>query len=391
MSRPTSDSGAPDRGDTRPAGDDLSARLHPPRVIRTSPQPDTPARPARLGLRRRPVVAHDMPDPDLPGPGLPDPDLPPPGLPDPDLPPPGLPDPDLPGPGLPEPTPEPTVDLRKPSGPSGVADPAPRGGRNLPAAIAVGVGLGAVTLGTLYAPPRWPFVVLICVAALAGSWELTTALRTLGARPALVPLAAGGIAMPVSAYQAGAEGLYLALVLTVLGCFLWRVADPTEGYLRDAVASALVAAYVPFLAGFAALLAAPGDGPRRVTVFVVLVVCNDVGGYAAGSRFGKHPMSPVISPKKSWEGLVGSLVLAAVAGAVLVGTLLDTSFLLGALLGVAIVASATLGDLGESMIKRDIGVKDLGTVLPGHGGVMDRLDSLLPSAAVAWLLLAWFV
>jgi phosphatidate cytidylyltransferase len=307
--------------------DDLSVRLHPPRVLRAGP-------PAVVATVQEPVAGQDA----------------------------------------------------APAAPA-----APRGGRNLPAAIAVGVGLGALTLATLYAPPRWPFVVLVVAAALAGSWELVGALRTLGARPAIVPLAVGGAAMSICAYRSGEEALFLALALTVLGCFVWRIADPSEGYLRDSVASGLVAAYVPFLAGFAALMAVPADGPRRVTLFVVLVVCNDVGGYAVGSRFGKHPMSPTISPKKSWEGLAGSVLFAAVGGAIGLSTMLHESFLLGAVLGIAMVASATVGDLGESMIKRDIGVKDLGSILPGHGGVMDRLDSLLPSAPVAWLLLAWFV
>ena len=128
-----------------------------------------------------------------------------------------------------------------------------------------------------------------------------------------------------------------------------------------------------------------------MTVFIATVVCSDVGGYAAGVLFGKHPMAPTVSPKKSWEGFAGSLVSCAVAGAVFFATLLDAPPLLGALYGLAVVGTATLGDLGESMVKRDIGIKDMGDLLPGHGGLMDRLDSLLPTAPVAWLLLTAFV
>ena len=180
-------------------------------------------------------------------------------------------------------------------------------------------------------------------------------------------------------------------MLTVLACLAWRMVDPAEGFLRDVAASAFTATYVPFLAGFACLLAVPDDGPRRVTAFIALVVCSDTGGYVAGVLFGKHPMAPTVSPKKSWEGFCGSLLAAGAGGAVLLATLFDAAPLLGAVFGLAVVCTATLGDLGESMVKRDIGIKDMGSLLPGHGGVMDRLDSLLPTAPVAYVLLAAFL
>jgi phosphatidate cytidylyltransferase len=135
----------------------------------------------------------------------------------------------------------------------------------------------------------------------------------------------------------------------------------------------------------------PDDGPDRVVVFIVLVVLSDVGGYVAGVLFGKHPMAPTVSPKKSWEGFGGSALFCAVGGAVAVPTLLEGEAWQGALIGLALMVTATLGDLGESMIKRDLGIKDMGSLLPGHGGIMDRLDSLLPAAPVAYLLLAWLV
>ena len=262
-----------------------------------------------------------------------------------------------------------------------------RAGRNLPAAVAVGLALGALVTVPLFSPLRWLFVVVLVGAGALGTVELVRALRTLGARPPLVPLLAGGAAMIVLAYREGAEELFLALALTVLAAVVWRLLDPSEGLLRDLTAAVLTASYVPFLLGFAALLAVPPDGPRRVTAYVATVVCSDVGGYAAGVLFGRHPMAPSISPKKSWEGFAGSLVACATAGAVLFATLFHVSPLLGVLYGLAVVGAATLGDLGESMIKRDIGIKDMGSLLPGHGGLMDRLDSLLPTAPIAWLLL----
>ena len=277
-----------------------------------------------------------------------------------------------------------------PEGAPGKRQPG-RAGRNLPVAIGVGVLLGLIITVPLYSPLRWVFIVVLAAAVALGTWEITQALRTLGAEPPLPPLLLGGLAMTVLAYRAGAGALFLTLVLTVLASLVWRLADPAEGFLRDIAAATFTAAYVPFLAGFCALLAVPDDGPRRVTAFILVVVCSDVGGYAAGVLFGKHPMAPSVSPKKSWEGFGGSLLACAVAGAVLFLLLFDASPLLGVVYGLAVVAVATLGDLGESMVKRDIGIKDMGTLLPGHGGIMDRLDSLLPTAPVAWLLLTAFV
>jgi phosphatidate cytidylyltransferase len=266
-----------------------------------------------------------------------------------------------------------------------------RAGRNLPAAIGVGLALGALITVPLFSPYRWLFIGVLVLAVAIGTWEVTQALRTLGAQPPLAPLMLGGAAMTVLAYRSGPSALFVALVLTVLASLVWRLADPAEGFLRDVAAATFTACYVPFLAGFAALLAVPDDGPRRVTAFIAVVVCSDVGGYAAGVLFGKHPMAPTVSPKKSWEGFAGSLTACALAGAVFFWLLFDANPLLGVVYGLAVVGVATLGDLGESMVKRDIGIKDMGTLLPGHGGIMDRLDSLLPTAPVAWLLLLAFV
>ncbi len=277
-----------------------------------------------------------------------------------------------------------------PEGAPGKRQPG-RAGRNLPAAIGVGVGLGALVVVPLYSPLRWIFVGVVGAAVLLGVYEIVNALRQLGARPPMAPLLVGGAAMVVLAYREGPDALFLALVLTVLACLAWRLVDPAEGFLRDVAASTLTATYVPFLAGFAALLAVPADGPRRVTAFIAVVVCSDVGGYAAGVLLGKHPMAPTVSPKKSWEGFGGSLLACAVAGAIFFPTMFDASPLLGVVYGLAVVGAATLGDLGESMVKRDIGIKDMGTLLPGHGGIMDRLDSLLPTAPVAYVLLAAFL
>jgi phosphatidate cytidylyltransferase len=265
-----------------------------------------------------------------------------------------------------------------------------RSGRNLPAAIGVGASL-ALLVGATLAVYRPSFVVLLGIAVAIGVYEMVAAVSTVEARPPLVPLLAGVLAMEAAAWFRGPDGLVGALLLTVLGVTIWRLADGATGYLRDVASANLVALYIPFLAGFATLMAHADDGAARIVLFVLTVVCSDTGGYAVGVLFGKHPMAPTVSPKKSWEGFAGSLLAGSVAGVLMMVFCFHQQWWEGALFGVAIVATATLGDLGESMIKRDLGLKDMGKLLPGHGGVMDRLDSLLPCAPVAYLLLAAFL
>ncbi|MFY1627202.1 phosphatidate cytidylyltransferase [Micromonospora sp. WMMD723] len=266
-----------------------------------------------------------------------------------------------------------------------------RAGRNLPAAIGVGLGLGALVLVPLFffLPG---FLAVLAGAIGVGIWEMARAVRRSGAHPPLVPLLAGGVLTIGLAWFAGPDALSLGLLVTVLGTMIWRLGDGPAGFQRDITAATLIAVYVPFLGGFAAMLAAaPGDGPLRVLVTVAGVVLSDTGGYAAGANFGKHPMAPRISPKKSWEGFAGSIVAAAVGSALLIWLLFDVAPWWGALFGVAVSVAAVLGDLAESMIKRDLGVKDMSSLLPGHGGLMDRLDSILFAVPTAYLLLAVLV
>jgi phosphatidate cytidylyltransferase len=266
-----------------------------------------------------------------------------------------------------------------------------RAGRNLPAAIAVGVLLGAAILASLLTV-RYLFIIVIAAAIAAGTIELAAALRrAAGIRIALIPVLAGGQAMIWFAWPFGREGALTAFVLTVLVSLLWRLPGGTDGYLRDVAATVFAAAYLPLFGSFAAMLVPPEDGVGRVLTFMIGVVASDTGGYIAGVLRGRHPMAPSISPKKTWEGFSGSLVAGIVAGALTLSFMLDGHAWQGVLFGAAIVLTATLGDLVESMIKRDLGIKDMGNLLPGHGGIMDRLDSLLPSAVVSWLLLSAFL
>jgi phosphatidate cytidylyltransferase len=266
-----------------------------------------------------------------------------------------------------------------------------RAGRNLPAAIGVGVGLGAVVVASLFFY-RPAFLLVIAAAVAIGTWEMVQAVGRGGASPPLVPLVIGGVITVVMAWFAGPDALSLGLLVTVLGTMIWRLGDGPGNYQRDLTAATLIAVYVPFLGGFAAMLAAtPDDGQWRVLVTLVAVVLSDTGGYAAGVAFGKHPMAPTISPKKSWEGFAGSVSAAAAGSALLLWLLFDVAPWWGALFGLAISGAAVLGDLAESMIKRDLGVKDMSNLLPGHGGLMDRLDSILFAVPTAYLLLAVLV
>ncbi|MGE7436205.1 MULTISPECIES: phosphatidate cytidylyltransferase [Kitasatospora] len=267
-----------------------------------------------------------------------------------------------------------------------------RGGRNLQAAIGVGVGLGAVIVASLFFV-KVLFLVVVVAAAAVGVWELSSRLtERKGIATPLYPLLAGAVAMPVLGYWAGAQWAAAALALTGLAIMIWRMNQPPENYLRDITAGIFTAFYVPFLATFVALMLAAADGPQRIVLFLVVTICSDTGAYAVGYKFGRNKLAPTISPGKTREGLAGGVGLSMIAGALIMQYVIDGGqWWQGLILGGCAAVTATLGDLAESMIKRDLGIKDMGTLLPGHGGIMDRLDSLLPTAPVVWLLLAAFV
>ncbi|RJK98480.1 phosphatidate cytidylyltransferase [Vallicoccus soli] len=262
-----------------------------------------------------------------------------------------------------------------------------RAGRDLPAAVGVGVALAAAVVASLVVEPV-AFVVLVGAVLAAGLWELRNALLAGGIRVPLPPVLVGGAAMLAGAWAGGAEALVVALAATVAAVLLWRLPEGARGYARDATAAVFAAVYVPFLAGFAVLMLREDDGVSRVVLFILVTVASDTGGYAAGVLLGRHPMAPTVSPKKSWEGVGGSVLAAVLVGWLAGGALVGLAPWQGALLGLLAVLTATVGDLGESMVKRDLGIKDMGSLLPGHGGFMDRLDSLLPTAPVVHLVLA---
>jgi phosphatidate cytidylyltransferase len=274
-----------------------------------------------------------------------------------------------------------------------------RAGRDLPAAIGSAVVLlSAIALSLLF----WKaaFMAIVAVAVVVAIWELARGLRAQDIDIPEQPLMLGGVVMVVVAYFYGAPALVTATAVTALVTMLWLLRRGIDGYVKNATASVFTVVYVPFLASFVALLLAEGGrsgaglddkGAAGVIAFILVTIASDTGGYAAGVLFGKHPMAPVISPKKSWEGFVGSVLATVGAGIVLVVYLLDGDWWVGVALGVIAAVMATLGDLCESVMKRDLGIKDMSQVIPGHGGLMDRLDSLLATVAPIWLLLHYAV
>jgi phosphatidate cytidylyltransferase len=267
-------------------------------------------------------------------------------------------------------------------------------GRNLPVAIGVGAGLGGLALLTLLTV-KATFLIYMGVALAIGLHELSSALKTRDINVPLIPVALGGAAMITAAYWAAGGAVTAAFALTVLGILVYRMFGGTDGYVKDVTAGVFAVAYLPLLGATVSAMLAEHDGGKRVLIFIVLTICSDIGGYFAGITLtpftGGHKMAPVISPKKTWEGLAGSAFLCVVAGGIMLPTMLHGHWWQGVFTGIAALAAAVFGDLAESMIKRDLAIKDMGTLLPGHGGILDRIDSLLACAPVVWLLLAVFV
>lgn len=267
-----------------------------------------------------------------------------------------------------------------------VAGPSSRAGRNLPVAIASGVALGILAAGTLVIHPV-AFLVVVCVATVVAVWEMRQALSEGGLYAPFVPVAIGAVSMIAAAYVRGAEALVFAAALTLVATLVWRVADGLSGALRDVGAGAFILLYPCLLIGFAAMMLAEPQGQWRIFVFIIITVFSDIGGYAVGVLFGKHPMAPKLSPKKSWEGFAGSAFTCALVGAIVIPLTLDGSWWQGAVLGALVAPVATIGDLIESSLKRNLGIKDMSNIIPGHGGLMDRLDSLVLVVPLAWVAL----
>ena len=279
------------------------------------------------------------------------------------------------------------------------SNPTPKAGRNLPAAVVVGLAMLLGVLGGLLFLPL-AFVAIVTAFAVFGVWEIYRALEANGTRMPIVPVMTGTVALPFAAYFGGIESQLFALLLSAVAVLLWRSIESAAGSANSIFAGVFTLGWVPFFISFAALpLHAAGTiplglwpgglapiGAWEIAVMLLLVVSNDTFGYLVGASIGKHPMAPKISPKKSWEGFAGSAAGAMLIGVLVAIFVLDKPWWVGVVLAVGTVAAATAGDLAESMVKRELGVKDMSSILPGHGGVMDRLDSIVFAAPVAFIL-----
>jgi len=273
--------------------------------------------------------------------------------------------------------------------------PKNKAGRDLPAAIATGVVLGALVVGAVYVGPT-AWYPLVAVAVALAMWEVLTRLREAGyQQPRTLLIILGQIMLWASSIYASG-GLVGAYAITVLFLMFWRLfhngreAKP-ESYLRDTAVGIFVLTWIPLFGSFAAMISLIDEGgipgSNFILAFMLCVVASDVGGYVAGVMFGSHPMAPAVSPNKSWEGFAGSIVFGIITGTLVVHFLIQGPWWMGIIMGGALVVCATMGDLVESQFKRELGIKDMSNLLPGHGGLMDRLDGMLPAAAATYALL----
>lgn len=262
-------------------------------------------------------------------------------------------------------------------------------GRNLPAAIGVGVGLGAlVVIGLFFAP--WVMVILAAAAAAVGNWEVVHGInQKRGMGIPLIPAVITAFLLPIIAYVGGGQWLIFAVVASILFLIACRLFGPRNGMIMSVMGSMFAMLWVPFMIALALLIFREDAGSGKIFMILVMAIGNDTWGYIAGVLWGKHPMAPKISPKKTWEGFAGSMVGSLIVG-VVSALVLGLPWWFGAVLAIFLVITATTGDLAESMVKREIGIKDMSNILPGHGGVMDRLDSIVFCLAIGYVLFTVF-
>jgi phosphatidate cytidylyltransferase len=287
-----------------------------------------------------------------------------------------------------------------------VADPAPldpagaearvprraqRAGRNLPIAIATGLLLGGLLIATLVLS-RPAFVLFLLGIVTLALLELLTVLRARATRPAQAVVLAMGAVLVIGAYLKGPAALSFGLLVAILAAFGWYLVDRGRTEVtRNVAATIFATVYVPFMAAHLALVVGRAEHYVGALVgYALLVVIYDTAAYATGATLGRHPIAPRVSPNKSWEGAIGATVVCLLAGAFLLPLWEPWTVASGLVLAAATCVVAPLGDLSESMLKRDLAVKDMGWILPGHGGMLDRVDALLFMAPVLYYVLAGF-
>ncbi|MEJ6577233.1 MAG: phosphatidate cytidylyltransferase [Actinomycetota bacterium] len=261
-----------------------------------------------------------------------------------------------------------------------------KAGRKLGPSILVSIAILATVFLTMsYA--KFLFAIVAWIAIGLAARELTSAYK------------AGGIALPVNAilialtailgaaWFGRVSSLAVAMAITIPTLLVYILFKNPKDFVRNSTAAAFAIFYLPFLAGFILLLANDKDGLARIFTLVVLVSCNDTFAYIFGVLFGKHPLAPNISPKKTWEGLIGSIIATTIGSALVFEFALEHNWWIGAAIGLVAVITATCGDLIESAVKRDLAIKDMGSILPGHGGILDRIDSVLFTGPAVWFAL----
>ena len=280
------------------------------------------------------------------------------------------------------------------------------GGRSLRKSVTVGLILGGTFLASILVVKEL-FIALAAVAVAAGAWELSTALRAprksgdAGWYVPRVPSVVGSVLLMPAVYFGGAQWQWLGAFGIVGALILWRTVhllwerrvEPTQRIrqtLRDFAASAFLVIYLPLSTSFMMLLLKREDGQWWVFTLVLTVAMIDTSGYLVGRKLGRHQMAPGVSPKKSIEGLGASIIIGSTAAIICTIFLLGGEWYKGLIISAVLLLTAVFGDLAESLIKRDLGIKDMSNVLPGHGGVMDRLDSMLPSALAMYLIATIF-
>jgi len=273
-------------------------------------------------------------------------------------------------------------------------------GRSLSKSVAVGLLLAAIFLLSILIYKEL-FIVLLSVATAIGAWELSTALREKNWYVPRVPAVVGSVLIMPATYFGGPLIQWLASLAIVAALIIWRTVhllferrkanfQTLQRTIRDFGAAAFLVIYLPLTLSFGILLLRREDGHWWVLAFVTTVALIDSAGYLFGRIFGKNKLAPGVSPKKTWEGLAASIAFGTVSAVLFTVFLLGGTWWVGIIFAAALILAAVFGDLAESLIKRDLGIKDMSTLLPGHGGMMDRLDSLLPSSLMTYLVMVVF-
>ena len=261
-----------------------------------------------------------------------------------------------------------------------------KAGRQLLPSIAVSLAILTVVFTSVYFVPV-AFAVLVWVAVMLAIRELTNAYQSGGIDLPKLPLQIAGTALLISAWNGRISGLAVAMAIAIPNLLVFMLLTNPKDFVRRGASAAFAIFYIPFLAGFILLLSHEENGPARILTLVVLVSCNDTFAYLFGVLLGRHPLAPHISPKKTWEGFTGSIIATTIGSALVFKLALEKSWWIGAAIGLMAVVTATCGDLIESAVKRDLSIKDMGTLLPGHGGILDRIDSVLFTGPAVWFVL----